>query len=225
MTRPAVTRPDHGEQPTLRLRLDGPFDVALRGGRCLLELAGGEMLELPSARWHARPDAFDERLLARCAGPTLDVGCGPGRLTSALADRGVPALGIDVSPVAVDLTRRRGAAALCADVFDDVPDAGRWRHVLLADGNVGIGGDPAALLRRVADLLSPIGTALVEVDGPGTGLRRQAARMVRPGGPTGWFPWARLAVDAVDAPAAEAGLLVRGTENADGRWFAELARG
>jgi SAM-dependent methyltransferase len=224
MTWTTATRPA-GDHPTLRLRVGGPFDIALRGGRCVLELAGGELVELPSARWHGHPDSFDELLLARCAGPTLDVGCGPGRLTSALADRGVPALGIDVSPVAVELTRRRGAAAVCADVFGAVPDEGRWRHVLLADGNVGIGGDPAALLRRVADLLAPTGTALVEVDRPGTGLRRQNARLVRPGRPAGWFPWASLGVDAVAAPAAEAGLAVRGTENVAGRWFAELGRG
>lgn len=226
MTWTTVTRSGgQGEPPTLRLRADGPFDVALRGGRCVLELVGGERVELPSARWHARPDAFDELLLSRCVGPTLDVGCGPGRLTSALGDRGVPALGIDVSPVAVRLTRRRGAAALCTDVFGRVPDEGAWRHVLLVDGNVGIGGDPAALLRRAADLLAPTGTVLVEVDPPGTGLRRQAARLVRPGVPAGWFPWARLAVDAVAGPAALAGLRVCATETAHGRWFAELVRG
>jgi SAM-dependent methyltransferase len=232
MTWTTVTRSaGQGEPPTLRLRVGGPFDVALRGGRCVLELAGGERVELPSARWHARPDTFDELLLSRCVGPTLDVGCGPGRLTSALGDRGVPALGIDVSPVAVGLTRRRGAAALCTDVFGQVPDEGRWRHVLLADGNVGIGGDPAALLRRVAALIAPAGTVLVEADAPGTGLRRQAARLVRSSqmsqqdGPEDWFPWARLAVDAVAGPAALAGLRVRATETVAGRWFAELGRG
>jgi SAM-dependent methyltransferase len=202
--------------------VDSPFDAALRGARCVLELGGGELLELPVARWHAEPDRFDELLLARCTGHTLDIGCGPGRLTSALGERGVPALGVDISPVAVGLTRRRGALALCANVFDRVPAEGRWRHVLLADGNVGIGGDPAALLRRVATLLAPDGTALVELERPGTGLRVDIARLMRGKHASAWFPWARLAVDAVAGPAAAAGLRVLATVGAAGRWFAEL---
>jgi hypothetical protein len=143
-------------------------------------------------------------------------------LTSALGERGVPALGVDISPVAVGLTRSRGALALCANVFDRVPAEGRWRHALLADGNVGIGGDPAALLRRVATLLAPNGTALVELERPGTGLRMDIARLMRGGRPGAWFPWARLAVDAVAGPAAAAGLRVLSTGWAAGRWFAEL---
>lgn len=204
--------------PALR---DGPFDGALRGSVCVLELAGGEVVELAVHRWHAQPDTFDELLLSRCTGYTLDVGCGPGRLTSALAERGVPVLGVDISAVAVDLTRRRGAPALCADVFGRIPAEGRWRHVLLADGNVGIGGDPTALLRRVAGLLAPTGTALVELDRPGTGVRTETARLAAH---TGWFPWARLGVDAVHEPAREAGLEVRSTVAVAGRWFAELVR-
>lgn len=205
--------------------MTGPFDRALRGTWCALELACGERIELPVARWHAEPDAFDELLLSRCTGHTLDVGCGPGRLTSALEERGVPALGVDISPVAVRLTRRRGAAALRANVFDRMPGEGRWRHVLLADGNVGIGGDPTALLRRVAQLLAPEGTALVELDPPGTGLRRERARLSGPDRGTAWFPWARLGADAIGAPAAEAGLAVRTSAHRAGRWFAELGRG
>lgn len=201
-----------------------PFDPAMRGARCVLELAGGELIDLPVARWHADPDGFDELLLARCTGHTLDVGCGPGRLTSALGERGVPALGVDISPVAVELARQRGALALCADVFERVPAEGRWQHVLLADGNVGIGGDPTALLERVATLLAPGGTALVELDRPGTGLRRDIARLLRSDRSSAWFPWARLAADAVGGPASVAGLRVLTTVGTAGRWFAELTR-
>ncbi len=201
-----------------------PFDRALRGERCVLELAGGDRIELPVARWHAAPDRFDELLLDRCTGHTLDVGCGPGRLASALVERGVPALGVDVSPVAVGLARQRGAAALCVDVFGRVPAEGRWQHVLLADGNVGIGGNPTVLLDRVAALLAPNGTALVELDPPGIGLRVDIARLSRSDEPSAWFPWARLAADAVGGPAAAAGMRVRATVGTAGRWFAELVR-
>ncbi|HEX5405273.1 MAG TPA: class I SAM-dependent methyltransferase [Pseudonocardiaceae bacterium] len=199
----------------------GGFDAALRGRSCVLELAGGERLALPVARWHGPPDTFDDLLLARCRGWTLDVGCGPGRLAGALIHRGVPTLGVDVSPVAVALTRRRGAPAVQADVFDRLPREGRWRHVLLADGNVGIGGDPVALLARVRELLAPGGTAVVELDPPGTGVRRGTAWVA---GQRDTFPWARVAVDIAGRVAARAGLTPSVAQGAAGRWYAELVR-
>lgn len=206
--------------PGVSMSIDG-FDAALRGRSCVLELAGGERLTLPVARWHGPPDTFDDLLLARCSGWTLDVGCGPGRLAGALIRRGVPSLGVDVSPIAVALTRRRGAPALRANVFDRLPREGQWQHVLLADGNVGIGGDPVTLLARVRDLLAPGGTAVVELDPPGTGVRRGAARVA---GQRDTFLWARVAVDAAGRVAARAGLTVSASEGSGGRWFAELVR-
>lgn len=73
----------------------------------------------------------DASILDRCEGPTLDVGSGPGRLTVALAERGVPALGIDITPYAVQMARSAGALALLRDVFGQVPGTGRWVTVLL----------------------------------------------------------------------------------------------
>jgi SAM-dependent methyltransferase len=205
-----------------------PFDNALRTDlrtdHCVLELAGGERIRLPVARWHAAADEADEMLIGRCIGPTLDIGCGPGRLTVALGARGIPVLGVDVSPVAVRLTRRRGGPALRRDVFDRIPATGRWRHVLLADGNIGIGGDPRALLRRVGQLLAADGTALVEVAAPGTGLLCAPARFAGPEPEASWFPWAMLDAEAIADPAAEAGLAVGWHGARSGRWFVELTR-
>jgi len=194
------------------------FDTALLGQSCWLELATGERVTLPVDRWSAAPEPSDEMLLAHCAGPTLDIGCGPGRLAGALTHRGVPALGVDTSSVAVRLTLDRGAIALRRNVFDTIPGEGRWRTVLLADGNVGIGGDPVRLLKRVRQLLSPNGNALVEVDAPGSSRRGP----VRLNGTGTWFPWAWVDVDAVEAVASEAGFTVRWTASAGQRWFTEL---
>ena len=144
----------------------------------------------------------DASLVERCQGPTLDVGAGPGRLTVALAERGIPTLGIDVTPDAVRQTRSAGALALMRDVFGRIPGAGRWRTVLLADGAISIGGDPAALLRRISDLLAPQGRALIELQPPGAD------------GPAG--------ADQIGELARTAGMELRELWTESGRWFAEL---
>jgi len=199
------------------------FDPGLLGEHCWLECANGERVMLPVTRWQEL-DSSDELLLAACLGPTLDVGCGPGRLVEALTRRGVIALGVDVSPVAVDLTKARGAPALCRDVFDRIPGEGRWRHVLLADGNIGIGGDPVALLRRARELLRPGGSVLTELDPPGTGLRRHQVRLSSVDSSGSWFDWARLGPDGLARTAGEAGMDIRWLNERGGRWFAELQR-
>ncbi|MEU8662357.1 class I SAM-dependent methyltransferase, partial [Actinoplanes philippinensis] len=125
--------------------------------------AGGAVLRFDPGAWCRDVIAGDATLLERCTGPTLDVGCGPGRLTGALTEAGRPALGIDISAAAVRLARERGAVALQRDVFDPVPGTGRWRHLLLADGNIGIGGDPHRLLLRCGELLGPGGRLHAEV--------------------------------------------------------------
>ncbi|NUT38892.1 MAG: methyltransferase domain-containing protein [Thermoactinospora sp.] len=170
---------------------------ALGGARTELEYVDGTRIPLETARWFD-PIEGDDILLERCTSPTLDIGSGPGRLTVALARRGVQALGIDITPSAVALTRRAGGFALVRDVFDEIPMSGKWSTALLADGNIGIGGHPQALLRRVRQLVRPGGLVLVEVDPPTTTSRVDRVRLRR-GAHTGeWFGWAT--VSAADLP-------------------------
>ncbi|AEN13746.1 MULTISPECIES: class I SAM-dependent methyltransferase [unclassified Streptomyces] len=141
-----------------------PYANALRNGRgpLFLRRPDGWLLPLDVERWCADADAADLSALHRCEGPVIDIGCGPGRLVAALAARGHRALGIDVSDAAVDHTQRLGGSALRRSVFDPLPAEGRWGTALLIDGNIGIGGDPGALLRRVAVLLAPRGLLVAE---------------------------------------------------------------
>ena len=199
------------------------FDRGLLGQRCWLELANGERIELAVERW-AEPSEGDDVLLDACSGPTIDLGCGPGRLTAALAGRGVVALGVDSSRTAVGLTRRRGGIALQRNLFDRLPGEGRWRHALLADGNIGIGGDPAALLRRTARLIAADGDVLVELEPPGHGLRHERVRLQPGHADVAWFTWAWVGVDAIAEVAARAGLRVDWTTRRGHRWFARLER-
>ncbi|WP_232827603.1 methyltransferase domain-containing protein [Jiangella endophytica] len=179
---------------------------------------------LAVAAWTAAATPAERALLASLRGPVLDLGCGPGRLVVALAELGVPALGVDASGHAIDQARARGATALRHSVFDPLPGEGRWRSVLLFDGNVGIGGAPVDLLGRVARLLSGDGRAVVETAPPGTGSWTGEARLERDDETSGWFPWARVAADDLVRVAAAAGLWLSGWHIEGDRWFARLGR-
>ncbi|TDD48705.1 SAM-dependent methyltransferase [Nonomuraea terrae] len=196
---------------------------SLTGAETDIEYEDGRRRPLHATRW-LEPIDGDEVMLSRCSGPTLDVGSGPGRLTVALARRGVVALGIDVTPHAVRLTRLAGGMALCRDVFGPVPGAGRWTTALLADGNIGIGGDPPALLRRMRELVRPGGEVIAELAPPGAPTRAERVRLRR-GTVTGpWFRWADVSVSDVSRLAHDTGFTVTTCDEASGRWFACLRR-
>ncbi|XCM33858.1 class I SAM-dependent methyltransferase [Streptomyces parvus] len=213
-----------------------PYANALRTGRgpLFLRRSDGWLLPLDVERWCSDAGSADLSALHRCEGPVLDIGCGPGRLVAELASLGHRALGIDVSETAVARTRGLGGAALLRSVFDPLPGEGRWGTLLLLDGNIGIGGDPAALLDRAADLLAVGGlliaeTAPVDVDervrvrlddGRG-GPEASAAPAAREaaGEP---FPWARIGTPALLRHAGAGGWRTADQWGAEGRTFVSL---
>ncbi|TWD84542.1 glycosyltransferase A (GT-A) superfamily protein (DUF2064 family) [Kribbella amoyensis] len=193
----------HAASPTLLFEqaLDGaPVTAMGSDGSPLLRLSEMD-------RWQAPADDVDRLAISRCEGPVLDLGCGPGRIVTALAEQGVPALGVDISELAVRQTTDRGATALRRAIHDPLPGEGRWGSVLLMDGNIGIGGAPAALLERCAQLVRPNGLVVVEVDPDddldcteAIVLHSAAGRRSTP------LPWARVGSRAAIRYAAPAGL-------------------
>lgn len=177
------------------------YAAALRAGRgpLFLRRDDGWLLPLEVERWCGRPDAADLDVLDRCEGTVLDIGCGPGRLVAELATRGRTALGVDVSEAAVARALRLGGQALRRSVFERLPGEGRWDTVLLMDGNVGIGGDPRALLDRVGGLLRPGGLLIAEAAPMDVDERARVEVVDTPGtGAAGTpFPWARLGTPAL----------------------------
>jgi SAM-dependent methyltransferase len=166
----------------------------------------GLVIQLEVGKYAAGADMVDQCLLDHCTGPTLDIGCGPGRLAAELARRGVPALGVDVTPVALLIARAAGATVLSRSIFDRLPAEGRWPHALLIDGNIGISGDPAALLQRIKALLQPAGATLTVEVTPHETDERHRLRPRRTSehdpsehdaGPA--IPWARIGPKALRA--------------------------
>lgn len=198
------------------------YDRALARGHGQLIDDEGCPLGVGVAGWLAPASGSDQSLLSRCTSTTLDVACGPGRMAAALTDAGVSAMGIDVSARAISLARARGVWAIRSNLFAPVPGEGCWPTVLLADGNIGIGGDPVALLRRVAAMIRPDGRVVVEVDPPGGGIHTRMLRLEVDDMTSDWFPWARVSADSVGELAARSGLVQREVVFTDDRWVAVL---
>ncbi|CUR55750.1 putative Type 12 methyltransferase [metagenome] len=200
------------------------FAAALRGVPCDVIGLGPDPSPLPVGHWTRVADASDRAVLTHCRGATLDLGCGPGRMSAHLAGLGRSVLGVDVVAEAVEQTQARGVTALCRDVFAPMPGEGRWETVLLADGNIGIGGDPIRLLRRVHSLLAARGRAVVDLAPYGLGVQtasvvlRTAHQSSRP------FAWTVVGAESVGPIAQAAGFVVEATHEYAGRWFAVLVK-
>ncbi|MER7071816.1 methyltransferase domain-containing protein [Terrabacter sp. NPDC000476] len=215
------------DRPTvLRLRPATPSGTSPAGGGSGAHATGhaGDRVEV--ARFLAAPDAADRLVLRRTAGPVLDVGCGPGRMVAESRRRGRVALGIDVSAAAVGIARAAGIPVLLRSVFDPLPGEGIWGTTLLLDGNIGIGGDPPALLARCASLTAPGGTVVVEAH-PETGrhARFHAELVDEQGTTSAAFPWAQVGSRALVELAAGAGLGPARTVVRGHRRFVLLDRG
>jgi SAM-dependent methyltransferase len=200
------------------------YGDALRGEACTVHgiFPGGQVL--PVHDWVRPVSRADRSLLGHCRGATLDVGCGPGRMSAHLAENGHVVLGVDIVREAVEQARRRGVAALRRNVFDALPGEGRWDTVLLADGNIGIGGTPGRLLRRAGELLNGAGRVVCDLAAPGTGVRHHDARLITHLKRSRPFPWAQVGPEAIGRLAEDAALRVEQLGDHRGRWFAVLVR-
>lgn len=186
------------------------YDRALGGERCWVRHEDGELRARPAHRWlgdrcpggasrDASDEVFDEAVARMCTGPTIELGCGPGRLVARLIWRGIPALGIDR------------------------PATGLWQTVLLVDGNVGPGGDPRRIPARAAELVSRGGRCVAEFETDAIGVRARWVRLetARDVGP--WFRWASVGVDSAATLAAQVGPTLTGVRLIGGRLIATLA--
>jgi SAM-dependent methyltransferase len=182
----------------------------------------GTITPLALGRWLGGLTPADGAVLDRARSPVLDVGCGPGRHVLALARRGHLALGVDIAPTAVRLARLRGARVIEASVFARIPGAGTWGSALLLDGNIGIGGEPGALLARLRQLLRPAGEVLVELAPPGVVATSERIRLEVDGRRSRSFAWAYVGTDAIAAVARTAGFAVPERWEHERRWFARL---
>jgi len=112
--------------------------------------------------WPAR-----ERSAIRFArGRVLDIGCGGGRHSLFLQEKGLDVTGVDISPLAVRVCRIRGLKDARLMSIDGVgPSLGRFDTILMLGNNFGLFSNKIkarVLLRRFLKMMNPKGRIIAE---------------------------------------------------------------
>ena len=204
-----------------------------RGGATEIEERDDGLIEFlpcdfyfsPFRRWPAR----ERQALRYVRGRVLDVGCGAGRVSLHLQERGLEVVAIDVSPGAVEVCRRRGVKDARLVDFASVgqsTDLGAFDTVVLFGNNFGVFGSvkrAQTLLRRLRRVCTERGRILAgsldpyDTDDPVHlayhARNRQRGRM--PGQvrlrirdrnlATPWFDWLFVSRDELRSLASYAG--------------------
>jgi SAM-dependent methyltransferase len=120
----------------------GPRPLA--GGRLprpvieVIERDDGLINGAPADHYLAEPDEWpphDHRALAGIRGHVLDVGVGAGRIACELQRRGVPVTGLDISPGALAVARKRGLVDTVQATVDEHATHGRRYDTFVLLGN------------------------------------------------------------------------------------------
>jgi SAM-dependent methyltransferase len=191
-----------------------------------LRVASGQRVGHELAPYFAPVGAAERSLLDLVEGPVLDVGCGPARHARLLQGRGLTAIGLDRSPLALGLARSLGLRHwLQADAR-----AGRLppvRTALLLDGNLGLAGTTTGAVRLLHDLAAacgPGGRLVVGGRAPGNGwlrplvVRHEYRDLAGP-----WARWLQAGLPAVLHLARPAGWRLRQAVTAGEDYWAVLS--
>jgi SAM-dependent methyltransferase len=137
-----------------------------------------------AADWYLAPFRSwwpqERRAMRFVRGRVLDLGCGAGRIGLHLQDRGHEVVGVDVSPLAVEVARRRGLADVRLGTLDTAVQVDeRFDTILLLGNNLGLlGGERQGrrLLRKLARVATDRGRLLAGSYDPYEGASELARR-------------------------------------------------
>jgi SAM-dependent methyltransferase len=119
-----------------------------------IDAAGAKNYFEPFRRWLT----VERRAMRFVRGRVLDVGVGAGRVALHLQERGHDVVGIDNSPLTVEVARRRGVKDARLVAFADIgPELGVFDTVVMMGNNFGLFAGRAGakrMLRRLREITS-----------------------------------------------------------------------
>ncbi len=105
--------------------------------------------------------ANEKKAIRFVRGRVLDVGCGAGRIMLYLIEKGIDVMGIDISPLAIEVCRKRGLRNVKVLSITQVDSRlGHFDTILLFGGNFGLFANPKRarwLLRKFHHMTSEKG--------------------------------------------------------------------
>lgn len=111
-----------------------------------------------------------KKALEHAAGRVLDIGCGAGRHSLYMQEKGHEVVGIDVSPLALQVCRERGLKNTCLMSIDDLPgDLEKFDTIIMMGNNFGLFGsfDKAkVLLGKFYEMTTPDARIIAETRDP-----------------------------------------------------------
>ncbi len=125
-----------GTDPEIIERHDGITDMG----------AGHELYVAPFRDW----PVSERKAIGHVRGGVVDVGCGAGRVTLYLQQRGFDVVAVDASPLALRAARLRGVREAWCMSIDDLTEVIAWfGTVVLFGNNFGLFGTPERARRML----------------------------------------------------------------------------
>jgi SAM-dependent methyltransferase len=142
-----------------------------RAGHELIERSDGYIaVSAGTDTYFAEPTDQQRRVAEHAVGRVLDVGCGAGRHALYLQEHGREVVGIDVSPLAIEVCRRRGLRdARHMSVEEVDASLGSFDTVLMLGNNLALLGSAAGakrILKRLHGVVVPGGRLIGETLDP-----------------------------------------------------------
>jgi len=98
---------------------------------------------------------WEKNALDTLIGPVLDLGCGAGRVSLYLQEKGLEVTALDASPNSVEVCSRRGIQDVRLGDLRYPPKDKHWQSILLLCGNLGLAGgwhETRELLYKLANI-------------------------------------------------------------------------
>jgi SAM-dependent methyltransferase len=197
----------------------------------------------PFRRW----PAHNRRAMRFVRGRVLDVGCGAGRVCLHLQERGLDVVGIDISPGAIEVCRRRGVLDARVCRIEDVSvTLGMFDTIVMLGNNFGLFGSRAKarrILRRFHTLTTDRGRIVAETrdiydteDPDHLGYHERNRRRARMAGQirmrvrhrklkTPWFDYLMVSREELEQLLAGTGWHLARTLDADDTYIAVIEKG